>query len=77
MNEEYAFPTCEHLLLTADQRRQAASKAPEGPGQTLGGPGSLLSKAEFEQILEDEKQALGGRISGAGNGGSGSEGLLA
>lgn len=60
-----------------DQRRQAVSKAPEGSKEISGGPGQLLRKVEFEQILEDDKQALRGHVSGAGNAGSGSEGLLA
>lgn len=52
-------------------------QAPEGSKQIFGSPGRVLRKAKFEQILEDDKQALGGPVSGAGDGGSGSEGLLA
>lgn len=50
---------------------------PEGSKQIFGSPGQVLRKAKFEQILEEDKQALAGPVSGAGNGGSGNERLLA
>lgn len=50
-----------HSLLSSNScwRGPACELCSQGPKQHTGGPGGLLRKAEFEQILEDEQDLEG------------------
>ena len=67
MNEEHTLSTSERLLPGGG----LWTRLPRGPSKPWG-PWRLLRRAEFEQIPQDDKQASGGHVAGAGREGRGS-----